>query len=145
MFIGAAPMSTGGGIKVTTFAIIIVYLYSLLKGQTHPHIFKKSIMPEQINKAITICFLSSSLIFISTLSILIQNLKLDTTKVLFETISAFATVGLSTGITADLNSMSKIILILLMIVGKIGVLIIISIFVHPKKELYLYSTEKIHL
>nr|WP_269668967.1 TrkH family potassium uptake protein [Mammaliicoccus sciuri] len=145
MFIGAAPMSTGGGIKVTTFAIIIVYLHTLLKGQTHPHIFKKSIMTEQINKAITVCFLSSSLIFISTLSILIQNPKLDTTKVLFETISAFATVGLSTGITADLNSMSKIILILLMIVGKIGVLIIISIFVHPKKELYYYSTEKIYL
>ena len=84
-------------------------------------------------------FLSSSLIFISTLSILIQNPKLDTTKVLFETISAFATVGLSTGITADLNSMSKIILILLMIVGKIGVLIIISIFVHPKRVILLLN------
>lgn len=101
MFIGVVLISTGGGIKVTTFAIITVYIYSLLKSQTHPQIYKKSIVTEQIKKAITVCLLSSSLIFISTLNILILNPKLDTTKVLFETISSFATVGLSTGITTD--------------------------------------------
>ncbi|WP_323706996.1 TrkH family potassium uptake protein [Mammaliicoccus vitulinus] len=145
MFIGAAPMSTGGGIKVTTFAIIVAYLYAQLKGQKHTHIFKKSIMAEQISKAIIICFLSSTLIFLSTLIILIESPNLNMTKVLFETISAFATVGLSTGITADLTSLSKVILILLMIIGKIGVLIIVSIFIRPKKESYYYSSEKINL
>ena len=66
-------------------------------------------------------------------------------QILFETISAFGTVGLSTGITADLTTISKIVLILLMIIGKIGILIIMAIFIHPKKERYYYSTEKVHL
>ncbi|MDT3994181.1 potassium transporter TrkG, partial [Mammaliicoccus fleurettii] len=145
MFIGAGPMSTGGGIKVTTFTIILVYIYSQLKSQKHPHIFKKSIINEQINKAITIGFLSSILVLITTFIISIQNPKFSMSQILFETISAFGTVGLSTGITADLTSISKIVLILLMIIGKIGILIIMAIFIHPKKEGYYYSTEKVHL
>lgn len=145
MFIGAGPMSTGGGIKVTTFTIILVYIYSQLKSQKHPHIFKKSIINEQINKAITIGFLSSILVLITTFIISIQNPQFSMSQILFETISAFGTVGLSTGITADLTTISKIVLILLMIIGKIGILIIMAIFIHPKKEGYYYSTEKIHL
>ncbi|WP_323702602.1 TrkH family potassium uptake protein [Mammaliicoccus sp. Dog046] len=145
MFIGAAPMSTGGGIKVTTLTIILMYLYSQLKGQNHTRIFKRTLESEQISKAITVSALSGMLVLFCTFLILIIDSKLNMSQVLFEVISAFGTVGLSTGITADLSSLSKIILILLMIIGKIGVLIILSIFIHPKKDLYFYSKEKIHL
>lgn len=145
MFIGAAPMSTGGGIKVTTMTILFVYFYTQLKGQSHPHIFKKTIETEQMNKAITVSALSGILVLLCTFLILIIDSNLNLSKVLFEVISAFGTVGLSTGITANLSSISKVILILLMIIGKIGILIILSIFIHPKKDLYYYSKEKIHL
>lgn len=146
MFIGAAPMSSAGGIKVTTFTIILIYIYSKIKGIEHPRLFKKSIVKEQIDKTILVFVLAIFIIFISTFLITFLNPDIEFIKVFFEVVSAFGTVGLSTGITADLSIISKVIIICIMIIGKIGLFILLSIFQTPKvSSSYYYVKEKVQL
>ncbi|WP_308629183.1 TrkH family potassium uptake protein [Mammaliicoccus stepanovicii] len=145
MFIGAAPMSTGGGIKVTTFTLVVVYLFSQIKGIKHPHLFKKSLDLEQMYKAILVFIISIMLIIATTFILLILNPRIGLNKIIFEVVSAFGTVGVSTGITADLTDISKVVIMLLMIIGKIGILIILSIFTTSKQDSYYYVKEKVQL
>lgn len=122
MFIGASPGSTGGGIKTTTFFIIFKSVIATIKGHKQVISYKSTISFNSINKAYSIVVFSISLIFTSTFLLSITETDMDFTQLLFEEISAFATVGLSTGITPNLSEAGKIIIILSMFIGRIGTL-----------------------
>jgi trk system potassium uptake protein TrkH len=120
MFIGASPGSTGGGIKTTTFAILVQSIRSTLRGREHVEMFDRKIPQNLILRTISVIIIS--LIIISVFIFLI--LKIETDKsflpLFFEVISAFATVGLSLGVTGSLTAMGKLTLIALMYVGRVG-------------------------
>ena len=119
MFIGAAPGSTGGGIKVTTFGILVMAMLSNIKGNDETVVLRRRVSQVVVNKALTIAGLSMVLIFIMTIIIIsVENLAFI--NVLYEVTSAFGTVGLSTGITPGLHSISKIMLIFTMFLGRVG-------------------------
>ena len=119
MFIGAAPGSTAGGIKVTTFGIILFAIISQIKGSSETIIFKRKVASTIVIKSMAIAILSIAVVFIVTTVILAVERKpfLD---VLYEATSAFGTVGLTTGITPSLHVTSKLLLILGMFLGRVG-------------------------
>lgn len=119
MFIGAAPGSTAGGIKVTTFGIILFAIISQLKGSDETVIFKRRVSFTTVSKALAIVGLSASLVLLfATIILAIEDKPMI--NVLYEVTSAFGTVGLSTGMTPDLHSASKLLLILMMFLGRVG-------------------------
>jgi len=119
MFIGAAPGSTGGGIKVTTFGILLFAILSQLKGSDEIVIFKRRVSFSTVSKALAIMGLSLMLVLV--VSAIIQTIEdQPMINVLFETTSAFGTVGLTTGLTTGLHNISKLLLILLMYLGRVG-------------------------
>ena len=122
MFIGASPGSTGGGIKTTTFSVLLRSAISTIKGRQSVEIVKHTISNATISKAYSIALFSISLIFISTFFLSVSEPDKDIIDLLFEEISAFGTVGLSTGITASLSDAGKSIIILSMYIGRIGTL-----------------------
>lgn len=144
MWIGASPASTGGGIKTSTFAIAILNIYSLARGKTRIEIFRREIAGISVRRAFAI--ISLSLIVISSGIVLISVFDSDK-KLLdigFECFSAYSTVGLSLGITADLTNMSKLIIIIIMFVGRVSMLtFVIAIFKKIKHINYQYPTEEI--
>jgi trk system potassium uptake protein TrkH len=143
MFIGASPGSTGGGIKTTTFAVIWFAIGSIIRDRRVVIAGKRSIPREVVNKALAItgCFLA--LIFTSTLLILMLQPGIDFIKVLFEVFSASATVGLSTGITASLEPLSRLVIIAAMFLGRIGPLTLIIAFGSQSTSDIRYPRERI--
>lgn len=119
MFIGAAPGSTAGGIKITTFGIMLFAVLSQVKGQQETIIFKRRVPHYTVLKAMTIAAMSAILVlFVTTLVLAVERKPF--LNVLFEVVSAFGTVGLTTGITSTLHPLSKILLILTMFLGRVG-------------------------
>lgn len=119
MFIGAAPGSTAGGIKVTTFGVMLFAVLSQIKGSGETTIFKRRVSSAIVLKALTITGMSAALVLVITTIILAIEGK-PFLNVLYEVTSAFGTVGLSTGITPSLHSSSKLLLILTMFLGRVG-------------------------
>ncbi len=120
MFIGASPGGTGGGIKTTTFALVTAGALSSLRGRNQIIMFRKRLPNDLFSRALTITFTAITIILSATMGILAAE-KCSLTEALFEVTSAFGTVGLSTGITPTLTTASKIILILCMYIGRIGI------------------------
>ena len=120
MFIGASPGSTGGGIKTSSVGIVMAYFRSRLKSREKVDIFYRNISPRNIEKAFMVIILSFFIVFISFLMLLTFESELKTDDLLFETVSAFATVGLSMGITSELSLMSKLVIIVTMFIGRVG-------------------------
>lgn len=126
MIVGGSPGGTAGGVKTTVLALTIIGVWFTLRGQNNPHIFHRSLIPYQINKAYAIIFVASFYILISTV-ILNESENLHFLRTLFETCSAFATVGVSTGnggvlsYSALFSDVGKFNIILLMLMGRVGV------------------------
>lgn len=121
MFIGAGPAGTGGGIKITTFAVLLFILFTELRGEAAVNIFGKRLSRSVHRQAISVVLLAVAAVFTGTMILLVvTDFSLD--ECLFEAISAFATVGLSTGITPDLPASGEWVLIVLMYLGRVGVL-----------------------
>jgi len=120
MFIGASPGGTGGGIKTTTFAAVTAGAFSSLRGRKHVTLGRKRLPESLIHRALTLTFIAMFFIIFSTIGLLVLE-KCSLAEALFEVISAFGTVGLTTGITSSLTTASKIILILCMFIGRIGI------------------------
>ena len=120
MFIGASPGGTGGGIKTTTVAVVTAGSLSAFRGRSQVVLFKRKLPDGLFLRALTITLAAVVLIFLSTIGLLIFE-KCSLTQALFEVASAFGTVGLSTGITFGLTTPSKVILILCMYIGRIGI------------------------
>lgn len=121
MFIGASPGSTGGGIKTSTLAVMFLYMSAILHGRNKVGTFRRQLSSETVNTAFAASSLAIVVISVS-LFILCQTQTMDFSKLFFETVSAFGNAGLSTGITSALTSGGKYIIILLMFIGRIGVL-----------------------
>ena len=142
MFIGASPGSTGGGIKTTTFGILIFYALGVLKRKEYVEVFKRRIDWELINKALAIVVISILYIsIIITILLSIENFSTD--KVIYEVISAFSTTGLSMGITAGLGIISKFLIIITMFIGRLGPMTVALAFTNNKKSLVKYPKEDI--
>ncbi len=134
MFLGASPGSTAGGIKTTTIAIIFATVRSLIQGKDDVTLFGRRIEYDLIIKALAIFYISAAFVVTATMYLCITE-NISFIKVLFEVVSAFATVGLSTGITPHLSIYGKFILILMMLIGRVGVLtFLMSIAMRNKKK-----------
>ena len=143
MFIGASPNSTGGGIKTTTFAVIILGLWALIRGKDSVVIFERTLQKEQILKAMFIAMLSFLLLMVTVLVVLIVE-PFSLMQVLYESTSAFATVGLSLGITPQLHTISKAMLVFTMYAGRIGPLTLaLALAAKGEKRNIKYPEEKI--
>jgi trk system potassium uptake protein TrkH len=123
MFIGASPGGTGGGVKTTTFAVVAAFVWSSIIGSDQTHLGNRGIHTESVKKAVVVFALSLVVVFGGTFLLAIMDgHRFSTLALLFETTSAFGTVGLSTGITPTLSAGSKIVLIATMLAGRVGVL-----------------------
>lgn len=119
MFIGGSPGGTAGGIKTTTMALVVLYIITELRNKDSLVIFKKTISRDLLRRSVTILVLSLIIVFTGIVGLLFVQ-DGNTLAVVFEAVSAMGTVGLSTGITSSLNPWAKIIIIVLMFVGRIG-------------------------
>lgn len=129
MFIGASPGSTGGGIKTTTFFAILMSIKGI-STNTPVTAFKRRIPAESLVKAFSIFILAISVICLNTFLVLVVQPELQFLDVLFEVVSAIGTVGLSVGITPELNVLSKLIICLTMFIGRLGTLTIASVWAY---------------
>lgn len=143
MFIGASPGSTGGGLKTTTFAVLWGAMMNGFSQNRNVEILKRTIPGETIQKAITLLLFYFLLLAVCVLVLLaVEQLSfLDT---LFEAVSAVATVGLSTGITAELSAAGRIVIIVLMFLGRLGPLTIgYALVLQQRKATYEYAEERV--
>jgi trk system potassium uptake protein TrkH len=143
MFIGASPGSTGGGIKTTTFVVILVTMKNMITGKEDMEIYNRRFEKQIIYKAFTITMLAAGLIIlVTTLLLIIEDFQFI--DALFETVSAFGTVGLSTGITGQLSEISRVLITVTMFAGRVGPLTLaVAIGEKQRKGIYHYPTEKI--
>lgn len=144
MWIGAAPASTGGGIKTTTFAIVCMNFISLARGKTKIEVFQREIADISVRRAFAVMSLSILVLGVSIFAISYYDSHLALLDITFESFSAYSTVGLSLGITGDLSSESKIILIGTMFIGRVTMLtILIAFFKKVKQVNYSYPSDEI--
>ncbi|MED5016644.1 TrkH family potassium uptake protein [Paenibacillus chibensis] len=143
MFIGASPGSTGGGIKTTTFTIMVGAVFAMIRGRDDIVIFRYRLAQERIFKALTITFLALFLV-VGVSMVLSTTEDSNFLTILYETTSAFGTVGLSLGLTPHLSMVGKILLSLTMFAGRLGPLTL-AYALGPKKgkELYRHPEGKI--
>lgn len=146
MFIGASPSGTGGGIKTTTLRILANCTRSVLQGKEEVIVYRRKIPVPLLLKAVAVVFGSAMTVIVATMLIAFIELgsTLNLIQVLFEVISAFATVGLSMGITSSLSPLSQLILVLIMYAGRVGVILFMaavlgdprpSVIEHPEENL----------
>ena len=128
MFIGGSPAGTAGGVKTVTFVIGLLYVRALMRGDENIHVFKRTIDDQIVKRALTIMLISFA-IALTGLFILSISEQADFIDLLFEVFSAFATVGLTAGITPTLTFVGKIVIIILMYIGRIGPITMVLIFV----------------
>jgi len=119
MFIGASPSSVGGGIRTTTLALIILFLFHFARGKRHIKIFKREIHEDDITKALAVTILAVLICLIAVIVLVITE-QHSLLSILFEVSSAFGTTGLSMGITQDLSTVGKWVIMILMFIGRIG-------------------------
>ncbi|WP_206424277.1 TrkH family potassium uptake protein [Cohnella candidum] len=145
MFIGASPGSTGGGIKVTTFAIMTAAFVTMVRGKQDVDLFRSRISKDLVYKAITVMFVGLFIVVSATI-ILSFSENQPFLTVLYETTSAFGTVGFSAGLTSQLTVFGKTVMILLMFAGRLGPFTIaLALQSKAKKDLYRYPEGKIIL
>ncbi|MDR0269577.1 TrkH family potassium uptake protein [Paenibacillus sp.] len=143
MFIGAAPGSTGGGIKITTFVLLLSAVHSMIRGREDVILFRKRIAKSVVYKAITLTLLSLLLVILFSMLLSLTEHQ-DFLTILFESTSAFGTTGLSMGLTTNLTAFGKVWIICLMFLGRIGPLTLIyALSRNQKKDLFNYPEGRI--
>ena len=142
MFIGGGPAGTAGGIKVTTFAVLLFIIITELRGDGAVNIFGKRLSRAVHRQAITIALLGASAVAISTVALMTMT-HLDLDVLLFEATSAFGTVGLSTGVTGDLPPGAQVLLMVLMFLGRLGPLTLgTALVLRERRTLYELPKER---
>jgi len=134
MFIGGASGSTAGGLKVTTFGVLVFTLISSLKGREDTEAFGRKFSKETVYKAFTL--LSIAMLLVITVTIILTITEPDKLfiNLLYEATSAFGTVGLTAGVTQSIGSISKVVLIITMYLGRVGALTVILAVINKKKK-----------
>lgn len=133
MFIGASPSSAGGGIRTTTFALVLIFVITYARGGSSIRLFRREVHQEDLLKAVTVTLMAIAFVFSSILVMSILE-PYPLSELLFEVTSAFGTVGLSLGITSELTMPSKFILMLLMFIGRVGIITFLFIFKNNKSS-----------
>ncbi|TDM15067.1 TrkH family potassium uptake protein [Macrococcus bovicus] len=123
MFIGSSPSSVGGGIRTTTFAILVLFIINFSNGRTTIQVFNKEIHPLDMQRAFAVMILAIIICFTALAVILgFENGKHQFLEIFFEVMSAFGTCGLSLGITSELTMPSKIVIMIVMFIGRVGLI-----------------------
>ncbi len=144
MFIGANPGGTGGGIKTTTLRVLTSCTKAILQGKEEVLLYERSIPVSLILKAVGVVVGSVVTVMIATILMTLTDPELNFIQILFETVSAFATVGLSTGITANVSAAAKLILIVTMYVGRVGILLLMGALLgDPRPSAVRYPEENL--
>ncbi|MDT8899695.1 TrkH family potassium uptake protein [Anaeroselena agilis] len=143
MYIGASPSSTGGGIKTTTAGIIAASVFGFIRGKKEVELFHRHVVQASITKAVTIAVISAGLIIAVTLAMTLTE-QAPLLNILFEVTSAFGTVGLSTGITPNLSTAGKMMIIFTMFAGRVGSLtLVLSLALKKQNGKLLYPEGKV--
>lgn len=144
MFIGGSPGSTAGGLKTATIGIILFTVISVIKGREDTELFKRRFTKELVYKAFVIFFLAMMLVITVTMILSYTETGIPFADLLYEATSAFGTVGLSTGITPGLSSAGKVVLMITMYFGRVGILtVMLAMLRGKKKQGYKYPEGKI--
>ncbi|WP_286860166.1 MULTISPECIES: TrkH family potassium uptake protein [Sphingobacterium] len=144
MWVGASPGSTGGGVKVTTVALSFLNIISLAKGKEYIEIFKRRIASESVNKAFAIILLSFLVVGLSFFVLIFTDPDKSMKDLLFESLSAYTTCGLSLGITPSLSMGGKLIIVVTMLVGRVGMLTLLVAFIkNTTRRNMIFPEEKI--
>ncbi|EKQ66774.1 potassium uptake protein, TrkH family [Leptolyngbyaceae cyanobacterium JSC-12] len=146
MFIGGSPGGTAGGIKTTTLRILTSCTKAILRGREEVHLYERQIPLPLILKAVGVVVGSLATAILGTILISLSDPEFDFIQILFETVSAFGTVGLSTGITlnADFSVFAKLVLVAMMYVGRVGVLLLMAAVIgDPKPSFVRYPEENL--
>lgn len=122
MFIGASPSSVGGGIRTTTLAIAVLFLINFARGKNSIQIFRREIELIDVFRAFAVIILAGFMVLVATMALLISEPHATAVEILFEITSAFGTCGMSLGITSDLSDFGKVIVMLLMFIGRVGLI-----------------------
>jgi Trk-type K+ transport system membrane component len=143
MFLGASPSSVGGGIRTTTFALNLLFLFSFARGYKNIKLFKREIHPDDVTRSLAVTMMAIILCFTSLILLRITQ-PFSIVEIIFEIASAFGTVGLSMGITPELNTFGKMVIIILMFIGRIGLLSFIFLINRGANEPnYHYPKERV--
>ncbi|MGO2634539.1 MAG: TrkH family potassium uptake protein [Galactobacter sp.] len=143
MFVGGGSASTAGGIKVTTLAVLIVAILAEARGTTQVQVYGRRIVESTLRVAIAVTGLGATLVMVGTIALLVVDPTARFDHALFECISAFATVGLSTGLTETLPHAGKIVLAALMFLGRIGTITFATaLSLRHTRQLYHYPEER---
>ncbi|WP_200975542.1 TrkH family potassium uptake protein [Echinicola sp. 20G] len=146
MWIGASPGSTGGGLKTSTFAVAILSSFSIAKGKDRVEVFRREISNTTLRKAFAVTFMSIMMIGGAVFFLKLFDRDIPLLSVFFEAFSAFSTVGLSLGITGGLSFGSKLVLIVTMFVGRVGILtLLIAVSKGVKNLSYRYPEESVFI
>jgi trk system potassium uptake protein len=144
MLIGGSPGGTAGGIKTTTARVLASCTYAILQGKESVTLYRRQVPNSLLLKAIAVTFGSFLTVVCATIAISLAEPKLDFIRILFEVVSGFATVGLSTGITAGLTPFSKLVLIATMYIGRVGILLLIAALLgDPRSSTIQYPEESL--
>ena len=142
MFIGASPGSTGGGIKTSTFFVLFQSIRSMF-SKRHVGAFRRSISAQNVSKAYMITILSLTVVCVATLLMCVLEPECTFVQLLFEVVSAFGTVGLSTGITPSLCWAGKLVIILVMFTGRLGAMTLLTMWINHPEPSTRYTEENI--
>jgi trk system potassium uptake protein len=143
MFVGASPTSTGGGVKTSTFALLVLSVRAILRQREEVEVFYRTVPRETVHKALVIITFSFSLVNLFTIALLFTD---DTPflPAMFEVVSAFGTVGLSMGLTPSLTAAGKVIIIIVMFIGRIGPLTMaVALGEQRDRARFAYPTERV--
>jgi trk system potassium uptake protein TrkH len=148
MFIGTASASAGGGIRLNTLGVIVATVFSSVRGREQVNAFGREIPPNQVHRAMTVVALGLLFVFIVAFVLTgTEGGQTNFLNLLFEAVSAVGTVGLSTGITSDLSTIGRLLIIVTMVVGRIGPLALGLALVHHEGRvpLYRYPSERVRI
>lgn len=142
MFAGGAPASTGGGIKVTTLAVVVLAILAEARGDRHVIAFHRTVPESVLRIAISVIAMGATIVLVASgLLLAISGQPLD--RVVFEVISAYATCGLSTGLSAEMGVLGKAVLVVVMLVGRIGTTTVATaLALRSRRRLYQYPEER---
>jgi trk system potassium uptake protein len=144
MFIGGSPGGTAGGIKTSTVRVLTSCTQAILQGKEDVHIYERQIPISLILKSVAVAVGSILTVVIMTVLIAFADPTVDFIRVIFEVVSGFGTVGLSTGITAGLSTFSKLVLVATMYIGRVGVLLLMgAILGDPRPSAIHYPEENL--
>ncbi len=144
MFVGGASASVAGGIKINTLAVVLVAMLSIMRGRSHASVFSREIPDVQVRRALLVGAIATAFVFSIVALLTLSNSGFDFLELFFESVSAFGTVGWSTGITPQLSDWGHLILVVAMFVGRIGPFTVgLAMAQRTERDPYRFAQERV--